>query len=83
MAGTLRDVIRIPLHLHPDDHSPEIDGIRVALHMKLVELSKGRGFRKAAGTSPKRLKPRRGWLQHPRVDRLVTLSINAKYGERT
>lgn len=73
--------LEVPLHMNPDDHSPEADELRVHLYQQFLVRSRGRGFRIKAGQSPKRKNPRRGWGTS--FNRIDALALNAKHGERT
>lgn len=73
--------LEVPMHMNPDDHSPEADEIRVHLYQQFFERRGGKGFRIEPFHSPKRKKPRRGRI--PGFNRMIGLAINATYGERT
>lgn len=73
--------LEVPMHMNPDDHSPEADEIRVHLHQQFFQRSGGRGFRIPPGTSPKRKHPRHG--RAIGFNRMIAIALNAKYGART
>lgn len=73
--------LEVPMHMNPDDHSPEADEIRTHLYMQFFQRTGGKGFRIPAFTSPKRKRPRRG--RKLGFSRMEALFLNAKHGERT
>ena len=70
----------LPLHLAPDDYSPDACELRLHLYQAMFTRSHGKGFRVASGTSPKRKHPRRG--HRAPVTRIDTLYLIARHGER-
>jgi len=70
----------LPMHIPHDDYSAEACEMRLHLYQAMFARSRGRGFRLAPGTSPKRWNPRRG--HKPSVTRINTLYLIARYGER-
>ena len=73
--------LEVPMHMNPDDHSPEADEIRLHLFQQFFQRARGRGFRLPKGTGSKRKHPRRGW--GPQFNRMDAIAINVKHGERT
>lgn len=71
----------VPLHLDPNDHSPEADELRYHLYEQFYKRTKGRGFRQVPGLSVKCKRSRRGRTYA--FNRMSAIAINAKYGERT
>lgn len=72
--------LEVPMHMNPDDHSPEADEIRFHLYQQFFQRTGGKGFRMLSGSSSKRRKPRRG--QAPGFNRMVAIRLNALHGER-
>lgn len=72
--------LEVPMHMNPDDHSPEADEIRVHLYTQFFTRRGGKGFRIEAFHSPKRKRPRRGRVLG--FNRMIAIALNAKYGVR-
>ncbi len=68
--------LEVPMHMNPDDHSPEADEIRLHLYEQFLQRSRGRGF--SIAPSSKHSKGRK-----PEFNRIIAIALNAKYGERT
>jgi hypothetical protein len=72
--------LEVPMHMNPDDHSPEADEIRLHLFQQFLARTGGKGFRVVPGTSPKRKNPRHGRVYG--FNRIESIYLNAKHGAR-